>query len=58
MAKRPHLVRDGEGKMRTIMANGCRGAINEFLKKYATMSGEQLSVKERGVGDWEDYTVS
>ncbi len=53
-----YLVRDAEGKMRTIMANSCRGAINEFLKKHATFAGEQLAVKERGVGDWEEYTVS
>lgn len=58
MAKKEmFLIRDGEGEMRTVMATSCRGAINSFLQKYPTTPGEELSVKKRGVGGWDHYTV-
>ncbi len=52
-----YLVRDQDGRMRTVMGASCRAAVKIYLRKYPTSRGEELSVKERGVGDWEYYTV-
>jgi hypothetical protein len=51
------LVRGGGGKMRTIMAPSKNQAVKKFLAKYPAAPGDEISVKQRGVGDWEEYEV-
>ena len=51
------LVRGGDGQMRTIMAPSQAQAVKLFLKKYPANSGDEISVKRRGHGDWEEYEV-
>ena len=51
------LVRGGDGQMRTIMAPNKTQAMKTFLKKYPAQSGDEVSVKERGVGDWSEYEI-
>jgi hypothetical protein len=52
-----YLVRGGGGKMRTIMATSTDAAVKTFLANYPADPGDEISVKERGVGDWEEYEV-
>lgn len=53
-----YLVRDGNGRMRTMIGYSTRGVIREYLWKYPTRPGETLEVKERGRGGWEAFRVS
>lgn len=43
--------------IRTIMADSAVGATKEYLDKYQADSGDVISVKERGKGDWINYDV-
>ena len=56
--ERMFLVRDAEGKMRTVMARSTRAAAALFLESVETAPGDVIEVKERGRGDWEAFRVS
>jgi hypothetical protein len=51
------LLRGGDGQMRTIMAPNKTQAMKTFLKKYPARAGDEISLKVRGEGDWEEYEV-
>lgn len=51
------LVRDDAGRCRPIMAPSSRQAVKLFLERYPASPGDEISVKQRGVGDWEEYEV-
>lgn len=57
-AKAQFLVRDGSGKMATVVAHSVRGALQLFIHKYKPAIGDVVSVKPRGSGDWADYTIT
>jgi hypothetical protein len=56
-AKESYLVRGPDGRMATIVAHSVRGALKLYLYKHRTMSGDLVSVKPRGHGDWADFKV-
>ena len=57
--KSMYLVRDGLGRMNTVVAQSEKGAVREFLHKYPTTPGETLAVKLRGGSAiWALYKVS
>jgi hypothetical protein len=58
--KESYLVRDGGGRMYTVTAHSVRGALKLFLAKHRRQvsSGDYVSIKPRGHGDWVDYKVS
>lgn len=44
--------------MRTIMAPSEGAAVKAFLKNFPASPGDEISVKERGKGDWSEYEVA
>jgi hypothetical protein len=52
------LVRDGRGRMRTLIGFSTKGVVRDYLEQYPTESGEVLEVKPRGGGSWEAFKVS
>ena len=57
MPKAMYLVRGGDGKMVTIMATSPGAAMKIFIERFPTCEGDSVSVKERGVGGWEEYEI-
>lgn len=53
-----YLVRRGNGTMATIEAHSTRGALKIWIPKFRPELGEQVSVKRRGEGDWENFTIT
>lgn len=56
--KEMYLVRGPDGRMRTIMAFSVRGAAKEYLDRYPTKAGDEISVKLRSAGDWQHFQVT
>ena len=52
-----YLVRDGAGRMMTIMAQSVNGAKQAYLRTKRPKKGTQFSVKPRGYGDWTHFDV-
>ena len=54
-----YLIRDGKGRMRSVIAFSHRGAVREYLATYPSLSGESIEVKRRGPGsgDWQAFRV-
>lgn len=42
--------------MRTVIARTERGAMSKFMREYDPEPGRYW-IKERGVGDWTEYSV-
>lgn len=56
--KGQYLVRRGDGTMATVVAHSTRGALKIWIPKFRPEPGEQVSVKLRGAGDWENFTIT
>jgi hypothetical protein len=59
-AKEVYQVRDGRGRIRTVIGFSHRGVVKIYLSEYPTLPGETIEVKRRGFGpdDWQAFKVS
>jgi len=59
-AKASYLVRGPDGRMATVVAHSIRGALKLYMtqNRRSLGRGDPISVKEREVGDWQDFKVT
>ena len=43
--------------MRTIMATSADAAAKIYIQDYPVCEGDEVSVKKRGSGSWEEYEI-
>lgn len=57
--KQAYLVRGGDGKMATVIAQSEKAALDAWMAKHRPRGGDVVSIKVRGAnGGWTEYKIS
>lgn len=57
--KQAYLVRGGDGRMATVIAQSERSALNDWIRDHNPPHGTRVHIKVRGAnGGWTEYKIS